>query len=171
MNKVGRLLVAAVSAASVVSWVATAARADGPQSTTVPTTNEAWYRTAPCATPVGCGPLEGAPAASVYPAGTLHVGVSGGEETDRAYLGFDLGSLPDGVTLTGGTLVVPLDTAAADGSLSPEVAHVAACLVTEPGAPADRAFRPGPPAACASRSAAEYTDVDRAPRLFADIFR
>ena len=110
------------------------AKADPSVSTaTLTDVAEAWYATAPidvCTTPLGCPPQQ--VPTSPYPAGSLHVGVAGGQETARTYLLPALASLPTGATLLSGTMTMHVDTSQADGTLSPASAKILACLVTAP---------------------------------------
>src|SRR3954447_9761742 len=99
-------------------------------SATVPDAAEAWYAAAPidvCTTPLGCPPDQ--VPTSPYPAGSLHVGVAGGQETARAYVQPDLSQL-GGATLLRGTMTLHVDTTDTDGSVSPESAKILACIVT-----------------------------------------
>src|SRR3954470_23574401 len=105
----------------------------GARTVTVADASEAWFAANPvdiCTTPLGCPPEE-APT-SPYPADTLHVGVAGGQETARTYLLPDLSLVPVGAHLGSTTMTVPVATGTADGTQSPDSAHVVACLVTEP---------------------------------------
>src|SRR6059058_5253196 len=79
-------------------------------SATVPDAAEAWYAAAPidvCTTPLGCPPDQ--VPTSPYPAGSLHVGVAGGQETARSYVQPDLSQL-SGATLLRGTMALHVDT-------------------------------------------------------------
>lgn len=117
-------------------------------STQVPDSAEAWYASAPidvCSTPLGCPPTQ-PPTASPYPAGSLHVGVAGGQETARSYLQPALMSLPPGATLLSGTMTLHVDTSNTDGSLTPENAKILACLVTAPFADGTAGSTSAPPA-------------------------
>ena len=85
---------------------------------------EAWYlEPPPCVSLIDCSPAS---AASPYPKDTLHVSDTAGQETARTYLAF-----PVGKGLFGGTLTLPIDDAASDGSMTPDQATLQACLVTE----------------------------------------
>jgi hypothetical protein len=126
------------------------------ESTPASTTDEAWYATPPtCGLPTGCGPTESLPPISRYPAGTLHVGVTGGLEDSRTYLKLDLTGVPSDATLTGGTLTLPI-ASAADGTSSPETAQVAACFVGAPFAPAEGSVAPPPAVDCSTSVAATF---------------
>ena len=112
--------------ALAIALVCAAAQPAAADSVTQPARIEAssWYRPAPtCALPTGCLPVS---APSVYPAGTLHVGVLAGQEESRTYLSLQL---PTGGGVTGGSLVLPVGPAS-DGSVTPDAAKVRACLVT-----------------------------------------
>lgn len=118
----------------------------------VPTAKESWYFTTPVAAP------PGAPALSPYPAGTLHVGVSGGQEDSRSYIALDLGSLPADAEMTGGTLVLPVAPAAA-GTRSPESARLRVCRADDPDEDVEGSTAPPPAADCSLSADAEY-DAD-----------
>jgi hypothetical protein len=140
------------------------------QSAAAPTapSAEAWYRTtaapaAPiCTLPVGCPP---APVPSQYPPRTLHVGVTGGQEEARTYLGFDLFEVTG--EITGGTLTLPVAPDA--GSRAPETAKMRACLATAPVQDGvDGEVQPAPPAVdCATSADAVYAAGDgQGPAVF-----
>lgn len=100
----------------------------GTGSATVGLSSDAWYSTSPACTasPTGCLP---AAAPNTYPAKTLHVGVTAGQEDSRSYLALDLAGLPASTTLVGGTLRLPV-SADADGTRAADSAKLQACLVT-----------------------------------------
>ncbi|HET7531096.1 MAG TPA: hypothetical protein VFJ98_09075 [Mycobacteriales bacterium] len=125
-----------------------------PGSATVPDSGEAWYAAAPvdlCTTPIGCPPA-GVPQ-SPYPADTLHVGVAGGRETARTYVVPDLSRIPYAATVTGVTMTLPVATAPGDGSLTPESAHVVACLPAAPASDGAEGSTAAPPKVDCSLSA------------------
>ena len=121
---------------------------DVPEPTTlnIPTVAEAWYQLTAvntCGTPAGCLPASAesaapkipasvggvaVPAASPFPADTLHVGFVGAVETARTYIKLDLSSLPDGAEVSEGALTLPVDTRPTAGTLKPEQAQMKACL-------------------------------------------
>jgi hypothetical protein len=91
---------------------------------------EGWYAPSVinlCALPIGCPP---ALLQSLYPANTLHVGVLLGSQTGQTFLRPELGSLPPGAAVRHATMTLPLATAGADGTVSPDSATAIACLVT-----------------------------------------
>jgi hypothetical protein len=94
---------------------------------------ESWYASAPegvCSSPVGCpAPLSGG---MVYPPDTLHIGAAAGEETARTYVRPDLSQLPAGATTLGAELTLPVSSEQSDGTSSPQLASVKACLATQP---------------------------------------
>jgi hypothetical protein len=95
---------------------------------------EAWYVVTPvaaCQAPVGCPPVT-APVQQAFPAGTYHEEVSGGVEHARAYVIPDLSRLPDGAADVTARLVLPIDASAGAGTVAPDSATLAACLVTSP---------------------------------------
>jgi hypothetical protein len=121
-------------------------------------TAESWYTSAPagvCSSPVGCpAPLSGG---AVYPADTLHIGVTAGNETARTYVVPDLSQLPPGATILSAALTLPVSSAQGDGTSSPELASVKACLATKPvpdGKAGDLAGQPD--VDCAISAAGRY---------------
>ncbi len=148
-------------------------------STLVPSV-EAWYQPNPsCLTPAGCVttgslpvvppvPVPDVPAASPYPAGTLHVGVAAGQEVARTYLGFPFASLV-GQTVSAATLMLPLDVSAADGSTTPETSKVLVCLTTSSKLTATEGTLNAPPTVeCGAAVAAKYVATPQ-PHLQADL--
>lgn len=116
--------------------------AEAQSTATVSPSAESWYRPLPglpaeassCDLPTGCAPgLPDAPVAlpSQYPAGTLHVGVSGGLEESRTYLTLDLATIPTDQIITGGVLKLPLAAEPEAGVVAPETATLRACLVED----------------------------------------
>lgn len=104
--------------------------ASGP--TVVPDSAEAWYASTPvvnCASPVGCPPVA-PPATNSYPANTLHVGVSNGQETARSYVQPDLSGIPISQMAISGTMSLPLATIAGSGNSNTSSASLEACLAT-----------------------------------------
>jgi hypothetical protein len=144
-------------------------------STTLTPTTEAWYQPNPsCVGPAGCvtsGNLPVAPPAEVvtnpYPAGTLHVAMSLGQETARTYLGLSLFDLV-GRGISAGTLTVPLDTAAADGSTTPEDAKVQVCVALADVAPREGSIDTPPAVDCTAHASVTYVATPE-PRLQADL--
>lgn len=131
------LIASALTAAGAAASGASAAAAT---QSTYPATflAQSWYRAAPvdtsavsgCGVPaVGCLPVPDAAPPNQYPAGTLHVGVSGGTEDARSYLSLTAPTIPYDAVVTGGTLILPVDTDTQAGTLSPETASIRACLV------------------------------------------
>jgi len=149
--------------AGVLLVVAGALPARADRSTTVGTATESWYLTA-AAAPVT---VPGAPAVSPYPEGTLHVGVTAGQEDSRSYLSLDLGSV-DVDDIVGGTLVLPI--AAADaGTRNLEMAKVRVCRSVDAGDEVRGSTAPAPPFECAISAPAvldaeaEAFEVDLGP--------
>lgn len=96
---------------------------------------EGWYSTLTsdaCEPPaeLDCSML---PAASVYPAETLHVGVASGKPSALTVIELDLfgAKIPPGAEVVGGTLLLPVDTSQSDGSLQPDTAKLIVCHVTD----------------------------------------
>lgn len=132
-------------------WPAPAVAA--PESITVDSTAEAWYRDTPkapaegeteapaipalpdpCTLPVGCpaGPVTtDPPLAAAYPAGTLHVEATAGEPTAHAYISPDLTFVPAGSTLLGGELTLPISQQDNGGNYQVADAKIVACLTTK----------------------------------------
>lgn len=117
---------------------------------------EAWYATPPtCALPVGCGPTDSLPPVSRYPAGTLHVGLTGGAEDSRSYVRLGLDGFPSDATVTGGSLTIPVAGSDA-GTLSPETAQVVACFVTSAVTDSEGTFATPPATDCSASAPAKY---------------
>lgn len=165
LRHVPAIAAAALTAAVLVFPVAVAGAQAGETKATP--SAEAWFLTLPaevpdtCDLPVGCAPaIPDAPVAlpsSQYPAGTLHVGVRGGLEEARTYLTLDLADVPADMTLTGGTLVLPVATEPQAGTVAADMAELRACLVTEfviDGA--EGALEGAPETACTTASPASY---------------
>jgi hypothetical protein len=143
----------------------------------VPTEAEAWYQASPtdlgeedpsCALPAGCLPQAGVPA-NPYPEDTLQVGVAAGRDTARTFVSLDLGALPDGALLTGGTLTLPVLPDSDSGSFAPATAQVSACPVS--GTVEDA--RGGPPDeqpdfACSTAAEGTYNEGDE-PTITVDL--
>lgn len=83
-----------------------------------PASAAAWHST-------GAGALT----APTYAEGTLHVGVALGQETDRTYLRFELGSLPDDADVDDVTVTIEVDPEA--GTSSPEAAVILGCALPD----------------------------------------
>ena len=131
---------------------------DSPVTTEVPPSKEAWYHEAePCIGFVDCSAL---PPSSPYPEDTLHVSLSGGEETARTYIAFSL-LLPAGGQLQEGTLSLPVDTDESHGSASPETADLVACITTPKFEDARGSFAKPPDADCEIRKSALYSEKRR----------
>ena len=121
----------------------------------VPPSKEAWHHDAPpCASFADCSAL---PPSSPYPEDTLHVSLSGGEETARTYLAFSL-LLPLGGQLDDGTLTLPVDTDESHGSVSPETADLVACITKPKFEEARGSFEKPPEADCKIRKSALYSE-------------
>jgi hypothetical protein len=154
MKKTASFLVASTSIlliATAFSWQAGRAAAAQTSTVTVFMSTEAWYdETPPCVSLIDCSAV---PAATPYPEDSLHVSIVAGQETARTYLAFDV---PTGADLFTGTLTLPLDTSAADGSVSPDTAELTACLVTKSFKPVRGSLEAPPPANCHVSSTASY---------------
>lgn len=149
------------------------AHADSSQS--VASGTEAWYQPNPtCQLPTGCegvgslpvAPPTQPPALTPFPARSMHVAVSAGQETARTYLSFNL-PLFDG-TLTGASLDVPLDTTQQDGSLNPEQSKIVVCTFQGLLTSADASVGTPPTAQCDQHAAAKYVATPT-PHLHADL--
>jgi len=149
-----RLLMVLTAFAALAFAPTMSARAD---TATAATTDEAWYAPPPtCGLPTGCGPTDSLPAVSRYPAGTLHVGVDAGFEDARTYLKLNLGAVPTGASIVGGTLTMPV-APSADGTSSPDTAQVVACRVTGPFTAVEGSPAPPPPVDCGTTTTARYS--------------
>ena len=133
----------ALLVAVVAGSLAAPARAE--DSAPVQPAAEAWYAS-------GTGTLL----APLRPSGTLHVGVAGGQETDRTYLRFDVSGAVDGDEVDGVRLTVPV--AVDDGTQAPETAEILACRVS--GTVADRTGGDAPEANCDGAPTAVFVDGD-----------
>jgi hypothetical protein len=100
-----------------------------------------------------------------YPRETHHVVLTGGEETSRAYLRFELPEQEDDVVLGSVTLTVPLAPDA--GTTAPETAQVDICPV--PGGLEDGAAE-APEAVCDGAPRARF-EAEPRPTLIADVTR
>ncbi len=159
-----RLTVALVAATAALGVLPFALAAE---TATVTPTVEGWFQPNPsCTTPVGCLAVPGGPTElTVFPAGTMHVGVSGGVETARSYLGLPREALAD---LSGATLEVPLDPSPSSGTITPETAKLQVCLTGAPLAHVEGSLA-DPPAADCGRSAPVAYVATPAPHLEADL--
>ena len=129
------------------------AAAQEPKSVTVPISKGAWYaQLPPCLSAIDCSVL---PPTSPYPEDTLHVAISGGEETARTYVALSF-ILPLDAVLTGGTLDLQVDTDPSHGSVSPETARMVACLVVDEFEPVRGSADKPPRTKCAVRQGARY---------------
>jgi len=128
---------------------------------------QAWFQRDPsCATPLGCSPTA-PPSSNPFGAGTLHVAVTGGQESARSYLA--LTGLPAGATVTGGTLTVPLDTMTpGNGSTAPETSKVQVCTTIATVTAVEGSFDRPPQEDCSSHASAAYVATP-APHLQADL--
>lgn len=123
-------------------------------ATTLRPTAEAWYQPNPtCATPLGCSGVA-PPPVSPYPDATLHVGVSGGQETARSFIAFPLRSVTG--TITAATLTLPLDTKPLSGDTSSATAHLAVCVTHDPIEPVAGSFGARPGTDCSAAANAKY---------------
>lgn len=137
-------------------------------SVRVGTQTEAWYVTTTSETcsQVDCSLLP----TPTYPKDTLHVGISGGTPTTATYIELDLFSanVPFDATLTEGTLILPVDTAAGDGSLRPEQATLRVCQVTDFFPAAKASPREPPETDCTLSAPGEYA-AEPAPTFHVDL--
>lgn len=137
-------------------------------TTTLLPTAEGWYQPNPsCA--AGCvttGSLPAQPPTSPYPARTMQVGYSAGQETARSYLAFSLSGLTG--VLSAALFSVPLDTAQADGSLNPETAKLQVCLASGAITSVDGSFDTPPATDCTSHAKVTYLATPT-PHLQADL--
>lgn len=171
LRLVTALAVAGGAAVGFVPLAGAAPLSEVPSATVRPSA-EAWYQPNPtCDTPLGCLALPALPPpltlpTSLYPAGSLHVGVLAGAETARSYLAYDLAGLTG--TVTGARLDVPLDSAPQGGSLSPETATAQVCLFDGTLTAVEGSFE-SPPRALCLRSAPLAYVATPTPHLHADL--
>jgi hypothetical protein len=164
-----------LAAAALVVGLATVptAVADGaakaPKVVTPTVSTAAWYQPDPlCAVALLCGVIK-LPAISPYPKGTYHVSATAGRETGRAFIAVHLSKLA--TTAHGGTLTVPVDTSATDGSLAPQTAQVEVCVVYQAFTSANGAYvEDGPSANCLPSAQAKYVAKPK-PHLVANLKR
>jgi len=141
-------LILGVTAA--IAFIVVGAHRAGADTAVLGSSAQAWYTTtAPCTTPVLPG---GCPAANPYPAGTLHVAVSGGQTTAVSTLVFDMSALPTGASVSSATLTLAFDPNAADGAANATAARLAVCSLTAPFTPGEGSTTPPP--SCAGSAAA-----------------
>jgi hypothetical protein len=171
-----RLLLAAAAALAATALSSARYPAAASDDVTVAPTSEAWFQPNPtCTSPVGCV-VPGAVALPVtvpagvptspYPARTMHVGVAGGTESARTYLGFALSHMERAASAA--TLTVPLDVSPAAGTTSPETAKLQVCTTTSAVSPADGSLAAPPPAQCGSAAVVSYVALPT-PHLEADL--
>jgi hypothetical protein len=165
VGRVARLVgAAAIAGAAVVGFTPVA---EAETTTTIAPTAEAWYQPNPsCASPAGCIGTGTLPPASTYPAGTLHIGVSAGEETARSYVAFPFVAVTG--TITAAALTVPLDPNPADGGFAAESGKVEVCLTSAPLANARGSFDPPPTIDCSVSVPASYVATPQ-PHLDVDL--
>lgn len=169
-----RLLTAALVVAGTAVALVPVAQASGTSTTMLTPAVEAWYQPNPtCALPTGCLTTAALPVAppfdiplSPFPAGTLHVASTGGNETARAFIGFPTSTVLDEVTAA--SLDVPLDTSATDGSQSPETAKAQVCLVTGALTKTEGGIGVPPSVSCDRRAPLTYVATPT-PHLHADL--
>lgn len=161
-----RLLTAALVAGSTALAFVPVAQAA--TDTVLTPTTEGWYQPNPsCASPLGCQPPPTQPpSTSPYPARSMHIGLSAGQETARSYLGLPLTGVIG--TATAATLTVPLDTTQGGGSTSPELAKIQVCLTTAALTAVDGSFDAPPKTECTATAAVAYVATPE-PHLQADL--
>ena len=136
------------------------------QMTLTPTV-EAWYQPNPsCATPTGCQDPTALPANSPYPAGTLHIALTAGQETARSYLALPLSGVVR--TITSGSLTVPLDVSQNDGSSNASAAKVQVCVTSATFTAVEGSFDNPPKIDCSTAVPAAYVEKPQ-PHLQADL--
>jgi hypothetical protein len=135
---------------------------------------EAWYSTPSgslCIPLVGCLPLPlpvALPPPLSFPAGTLHVGVTLGAESARAYVVPDLPSDVASLPPTG-VLILPVDNSPLAGTLDLGSSRIKACLTTgrAPTQPTAKAASAGSPPSvdCTVSTPARYDAAIKAFRV------
>lgn len=155
MGRRGFLVICAVALAAAPLFSAgSSVAAETPRIEATPS-KEAWHNiTPPCMALVDCSLL---PTPSPFPGDTLHVAVSGGEESARTYLAF-APALPLGAVLTEGTLTLPLDTDPSHGSINPEQANFVACMTDPTFEEAQGSMDQPPEVDCKTRRSALYSE-------------
>lgn len=99
----------------------------------------------------------------MYPEHTLHVAIEAGQQAAATYLQLDTSKIPFGGQIRGGTLRLPVDDQAGDGSLRPESASLVACPVMEPVQEASGSPASPPKTDCKAASApAKYDNGKQA---------
>lgn len=144
-------------AGTLLLAVATAVPVFASRETTVGTTRESWYLVTPVPGDPPVAGLPDAPAAppvSPYPAGTLHAGVTAGQEDSRSYIALDTGAAA-GEDVVGGTLTLPV--APDGGTRSPESAELRVCRAESAGDGGRGSTAPPPAAECTIGSPARYS--------------
>ncbi|MHB8671389.1 MAG: hypothetical protein ACYDAD_12700, partial [Acidimicrobiales bacterium] len=130
---------------------------------------DAWYVTGPrCLGAAGCTDGPAASPAFGYQPGSMHVGVSAGQEADRSYLVFNFASIPPTAILKGAALTVPLDPSPLHGAISEATARVVLCLATMPIRPVEGSTERPPGIECTTPVSAVYSSRP-APELTADL--
>ncbi|MCU1602159.1 MAG: hypothetical protein JWO22_2868 [Frankiales bacterium] len=167
MTRPGQYVLVALALTAAL-WPAALAHAEsGTDTANVTLGNEAWYTFPDCPVAGVCLPSM----ASSYPADTLHVAVSGGRETARTYLALAAAPLPSGSTITGGDLLLPLDTTTANnGSLNPELSDLVVCTTSSSITPTSASTATPPAVNCLAKAIAKIVgtpatalDVNLAP--------
>ena len=179
--KVSRIITTVLVTGSAAFGFLPIAQAADTQQQTVNPTVEAWYQPNPtCQLPTGCLGLDTLPAQppvqppaplpevplSPYPTGSMHVAVDAGQETARTYLSFSLPLFDS--TLTAASLDIPIDTAQADGTVTPEKALIRVCSFQGSITAANGSIANPPTAACTASAKASYVPTGT-PRLHADL--
>lgn len=131
---------------------------------------EAWYYANPtCQLATGCQTIpadtSGLPTVNPFTAGTMRVGVAAGLETSRVFLDFDTADL---FGATAARLVIPLNVDPQDGSATPELAKLQACLFAGQIKPVEGSLSTPPGASCGNRAPLVY-EAEPTPRLVADL--
>ena len=178
--KLSRIVTTVLVAGSTAFGFLPLAHAADTQQTVTPSV-EAWYQPNPtCQLPTGCVGLGSLPVQppvqppvavpavplTPFPAGSMHVAVDGGQETARTYLSFSLPLFDS--TLKAASLDVPLDTAQADGSVSPDTATIRVCSFQGSIQAAAGSIDNPPSAACTASAKATYVPTGT-PKLHVDL--
>ncbi|HEV3472641.1 MAG TPA: hypothetical protein VG408_05480 [Actinomycetota bacterium] len=157
----GRVIVRGLLAYALIGLVAQSllsgavAQTEERETVTAPIFKGAWFaRAEPCLSVIDCAIL---PPISPYPEDTLHVALSGGEETARSYVALSF-LLPPDAELLGGELELPIDTDPSHGSVAPETADLIACLTDHKFKPVRGSLEKPPATKCALRKGAIYDE-------------
>lgn len=176
------LIRAALVGTCLTALMSLAAAPVAANDATVGTTDESWYQVAGCTTvtcaapappaaqPPPPAPRPTAPGVNPFPAGTLHVGILGGQEQYRSYIKLNLVSLPFDAMLEGGTLTLPIVDEEQSGTANLEAAKLQVCFMEKPFQGGDAGVVATPPEAdCGTKAAANLITQANAKLFTVDL--